>query len=253
MKYLYLLLLGVFFFAACEEDPTDDPVSAFPEVKIVFKAEYDGIPLVMFDDHEYGDASIQITHSDFFVNGLELIGTDGVGIKAADVQFVDFTQTNNTLEAAMTGIALDLDLIKAGNYNKLRFGIGVDSITNNTVPADYNSSSPLSNAGQYWTTWDSYVFMKHQGLYTDSIAGVEDRGWLWHIGSDLLYREVELDVSFVVEEGKQNILEITVDHKKLFDTDQGLFDILSSPENHVPVLNEAMNMMVNNYQSAFSN
>lgn len=247
-----ILILGFFVslafsFLACSDPPV---VLVDPVLELNFKAVYDGEPFVLFDDLEYGDASIQITDSEFFISNVELIG-DSDSKKFDDVFYVDFTRNNDNITDVLEGFDVYLGNIAAGDYSQIKFAIGIDETLNATLPADYDSSSPLSKPGNYWTTWDSYVFMRFQGLFTDQAQGVEDRGFLWHIGSDNLYREVTLDIDLNAIAGNVETINIALDHQALLNDNGNLFDILSSPENHVPVLNGAMELMADNYNQSF--
>lgn len=241
-KILFSLITLSLFFTACKKDNGT--------VEIKFLAEYDGAPLEMFKPVNYGDKQIFITQSDFYITNIELSNSENTEL-LQEVGFVDFTNSNIDLNAALAGIDLTFDDIPPGTYNKLTFSIGVQPEMNANTPVDYDSDNPLSNSSYYWSNWESYIFSKFQGKM--DIDGSEnfELGFLFHTGKDDMLRSFEVDIDLEVSEDNNPVIEIIVDHKKLLEVSDGeLFDIQASPANHNLDNLAPLEMLVNNYQKA---
>lgn len=217
-----------------------------------FKATYGSEPLVMFNEMEYNDSEIRIAQSDFFISEITLVGDEGE-VELEEINFIDFTSQNIDVESANRGIDLDYPEVPAGSYSQLRFSIGVPASMNSQVPTDFSSSSPLSNSGYYWSAWDSYIFAKLQGNLETDEPGEFDLGWFFHTGRDDLLRTIEVPINISIDEDGSQTVSISLDHKKLFSTGgDSYFNIEENPANHDPTNIGALNVIVDNYQSAIS-
>jgi hypothetical protein len=229
-KFTFFLLLAVFSVISCVRD--DDNIGT-GFLNLNFKAEYDGEPLVMFDEYGYADTKLFFSQADFYVTHVEVEDVNGVVKNLDAVRFLDFTNVNKDPDAAAEGITYFYNDLIIGEYDVIRIGIGVDQENNAKMPSDFESSNPLSKTGYYWTAWDSYIFMKIQGQYDEAKDGSFGLGYLFHTGKDELYRTIELPGSFLIGEDTTTI-EVGIDFKKLFNTSNGLFDIPENPVNHDP-------------------
>lgn len=237
MFVLMTLLLG-----ACKDTGS---------LEVKFIATYDDAPLVLGENFAYEDYQLQFQKSDFFVSELAL--TSGSEItEVKDVDFVDFTSNNFTLENAENGFSLIYSEIPEGNYDGIRFGIGVPSTQNATVPADYNSEHVLSTGGFYWEAWNSFIFAKLEGKYEDQL-GTFNNPFLFHTGTDDMFRTSEGQINIDISEDNTTVVEITIDHKKLLEEQSGqYYDIQNNAANHDPLEPGPLLMLVNNYSKAIS-
>lgn len=253
MKKMIGLLSILMFMGACSDKDPIDPINMSGELTLNLKAEYDGSPLTMFDSLAYGDGFIRVSQSEFLLSDITLINDVGTELVVDEIFYVNFSTNNtpNQAEQVLAGIDLDLGSVPNGSYNKIKFSIGVNSDLNSMLPADFPSSNPLSTTS-HWNTWESFIFYKFQGSYSNPTAGIDDLGFIFHIGNDDLFRTVELPIDLVVEDNPATI-EVVLEHTSLMDDGGTLFDIPSSPDNHTPILAGPMFMFADNYQSAFSN
>lgn len=244
MKYNFLLLLSAVLLCIGCEDKTGT-------LELKFLGSYDGAPLILGEMVEYDDYQLQFFESDFYISEISL--TDGSSItEVKDIDFVDFTNTNFSLEGAENGFSLVYNNIETGNYDGLRFGIGVPPVENMTKPSDYNSDHVLSKPGYYWQAWDSYIFAKLAGKYKDE-AGTFDDGFLFHTGTDDLFRTREGNFNISINEESTTIIEIIIDHEKLLKLQNGdFYDIQNNSTNHDPTDPVPLQMLVNNYSDAIS-
>ncbi len=235
-----LRILGLFaiatLMASCSEEGA---------VSLNFVGTYDGEPLVLGESLSYlPDYEISLLESDFYISEVALTrGSEVITLK--DIDFVDFTNNNFTLENAIAGINLTYDEIEAGTYDGIRFGIGVPPSQNTTRPADYPSSSPLSKPGYYWLAWESFIFSKFAGQ-------ADGNGFFFHTGTDELFRTFTISKDIVITEDNTSTVKIILDHKDLMVFDGSLYDVKAVPANHDPLELGPLENFVNNYSSAFS-
>ncbi|HUM50388.1 MAG TPA: hypothetical protein PK431_01185 [Chitinophagales bacterium] len=110
-----------------------------------------------------------------------------------------------------------------GNFTKFKFSFGLDSIKNNSVPASFPASSPLSvETGLYWDML-KYRFLILEGNIDNSVTKNQtpNTPFSMHIGSDTLYQQIV--ASNFPKIGEQ--LNITLDLDKLFVLDNDNFQI----------------------------
>lgn len=237
--FFSLLILGL---ASCK----DDPAATEGTVTIHFKAVYDEQPLQMFNTRPFENGeSLEFTHLSMIISDLELL-RQGSAELLDEVEIVNLTFDNIT--AAEAGYTLTISGVPTGNYDGLRFGIGVPADVNAKKPADFESSNPLSNTAYYWTPWSSYIFMKTEGRLDTLGNGSPDLGFALHTGSDALYSILDANIPLTVTDGMNTNLDIVIDYKKSL---QGV-DIKSNPQNHSPDDLSTITAIVNNLEFALS-
>lgn len=178
-----------------------------------FKAFYDGQPLSMLVTKPFnGTEQLQFTHLSFFVSDLVLLDQSNT-INLKDVELVDLSFDD--LASADAGYTLRFDNLDAKSYSGIRFGIGVPPDANAKKPQNFSSGNPLSNSIDYWSAWDSYIFMKTEGRIDTLGNGTFDLGYAYHTGTNDLYRIIEGNLPISIEEGKNKVLDIDLDYKKL--------------------------------------
>jgi hypothetical protein len=237
---LGILLFVTFLFQACKDDPEEGTLV------LHFKPFYDDQPLQLLITHPYDSPQrIQFTHMSMFISDLSLYDQSG-DETLDDIELVDVSFSN--LPSAEAGYTMTLTGVPARTYDGIKFGMGVPPDINQMKPADFPSSSPLSLTGYYWAGWQSYIFMKTEG-HLDSLGnGPFDTGFALHTGSDELFRILNGPVPIVIEDGKETVLNIGIDYKKLL---AGV-DIKGHPQNHTPQDTSELVKIVNNFTSAIT-
>ena len=248
MKYLSYAVLGLISIAllsGCKKDEKGN-------LTVVFQSTFQDNPLVTTDIYNYAFGQrVQFTHSEFFVSNLKLTDANGGDYDLTDIELVDMT--SSTVSGAEEGVRLTFSGIPAGQYQGLTFGIGVDSNVNKTVPADYPSSSPLSDPGHYWTAWDSYIFGKTEGNLDTLGNGDLDLGWLFHTGTDPYYIPLQAQDDVNITDGGNVTVTFRLDHYILMGLDNDPVDIKKKPINHNPNGNEVeYNKLTDNYLRALT-
>lgn len=236
---LILSLLLMISIASCKKDQVGS-------LTLHFKAFYDGQPLPMFVTKPFtSPQQLQFTHLSFMVSDLTLLDqTNKVNLK--DVELVDLSFDN--LSTADGGYTIKIDNLPVKDYSGLSFGIGVPQDMNLKKPADFPSSSPLSNSSYYWVAWNSFIFMKTEGRIDTIGNGSFDTGFAFHTGTDNLYRIFETNIPIVIEDGKNKVIDIDLDYKKIMEG----IDIKSNPQNHNPKDSLQIKALVQNLANALT-
>ncbi|MCO6462225.1 MAG: hypothetical protein J5I59_12545 [Saprospiraceae bacterium] len=247
-KISFILVLAAFLFTSCSKDE----VPTKTDLKVVFTLNYDGVPLVFNQNQAYGSEFIKMTRFNYFLTNLRLLqGNDTV--RLADLSFVDYTLSNNSLGGAEAGLTLTIPTISTGTYNSIEFGVGLPKELNATTPADYPSSNPLSDATYYWAGWNGYIFSKMEGKYDSLATGNFNNGFTFHTGLDENYKIVHLNGPITLDGNKSdNTIHIALDVKKVFVMNGQQLDLELVNQAHGPSNEEVIKALTNNYQSAFS-
>ena len=214
------------------------------EIVMNFKLEYDGQPLVVFDDYAYptGEA-FNISRFSFYISDIDIV-EDNLVTKLKDVDYLDLTSSHIDLESSASGYDYIIEAEDLLDFTGIRFNTGLPSVLNNTVPADYPSSSALSLTSEYWESWNSYIFMKIEGNIDLDADGSLETGIALHLGSDDMLRTHQFDNL----DGSKNV-SFVIDLKDIFESNGNLYDIATTPRIHsLTQINEAAFLM-NNFQS----
>lgn len=243
MRYLILFIGMSVLLGACKDETGT--------LQIKFKGVYNGDPMVFGENLSYDDYQIYFLESDFFVSELAAMN-EGAITEIKDFEFINFNTTNTSLENAEEGFVLNYSDVPVGNYDGIRFGIGVPPVENKTRPADYSSDHALSTGGHYWETWNSFIFAKLEGKFQDE-EGSFDNGFFFHTGTDDLFRTSTGNIDFSVSADNTTVIEILVDHKQLLEEQSGQYwDIQNNWANHDPTNPASLLMLVNNYSKAIT-
>jgi hypothetical protein len=225
-KVVFLGVLSLMFLInAC--GPDDQKLTS-TTLTLNFQGAYDNDDFVYFQyyDYENGD-SVFINVAHFYVSDITLInGSEETKIE--DVSVLDFSKNHAvTSENPETIVISD---VPAGQYTGIRFGIGIDSILNHTIPADYGVGHPLANASEYWDWRETYIFGKFEGRFKKADGTIIN--YSYHPGSDDLYRVPTFSKTFTLEADIAADLNFKVDFGGLFNQGNGKIDIEATPVSH---------------------
>lgn len=216
-----------FFIIGCKKETMVNDL-----VTIRAKALYGGSPLVFFQPLDYPQGfKIKFQTVDIMIKGFNL--SDSVhSIHTNDSIFL-LHFTNNDLTAANNGIVNRFS-INDGHYYNLNFSIGVDSLINIKKPADFPSSSVLSDSYYYWDAWSSFIFMKIEGSYDANGDGIYEGTFTYHTGKTGLNKVYNLPVNIVAKKAQINELELDFDIKNILAADGDYIDLVKNPTSHKP-------------------
>jgi hypothetical protein len=178
--------------------------------------------------------------SDFrmLVSDLTLVKTNGEDTLLAETLLLNFTEESIRKTDHGEGVYIQFD-VPEGEYQGIRFGIGVPSSRNQDVdPTDYASGHPLSpSAGMHWNWITGYKFLVMEGQMDSSVTGTGplDFSLAYHTGLDELYRELsytESDNAFVIDKATELQFKFELDVNRFFYNNTDTIDMKRYPVSH---------------------
>lgn len=223
-------LLSICIMTSCGDDaPVNDG-----QLKINFALEYDGEPVVLLDEYTYPDGrKINFTRFSFYMSTLELVDAQGP-TDLVDVDYIDMSDDLGNKADSERGTDYIITDVNEGDYEQLRMNFGVYPSANAMEPADFPTDNPLSKAGEYWSGWNSYIFVKIEGnADLDNDGTLENlEGISLHIGADETLRPVFIEKQLEIRDGEVEELKLVIDLKDLFIQDGDIYDIEETPQIH---------------------
>ena len=243
IKIIVLITTIGIGFNACSED------NQLSQVDLNFTLTYDGSPLVGFSDFTYPlGYEVFFSKYSLFLSDITLTSSDG-NHQLSDVEFIDLLTGVDTEDKARSGSTLQYLNVPSKTYSGISFNIGVPETVNLTAPADYDSTSPLSNNGEYWVGWTSYIFHKIEGKMDADNDGDPEAGIALHIGSDDAFRQISISQSLDISDDQETIL-INFDLKEILEINGVFFDFQDTPQiHHLGVLPKALPILDNTLPS----
>lgn len=232
--WYFLIICASVLFVSCGEDENRT-------VDLNFKLNYDGEPLVFFQEYSYPDGRIiEFTRFSFYISELAVAG-EGLSIPVKEAQYVDLTLAHSSAEKAVNGLDLSFDTQSTDDFDAVSFNIGLTAEQNATKPEDYPSSSDLSLSGEYWSNWESYVFVKIEARSDLDGDGISE-GIALHLGSDNAMRPVQVND---VNSAKQ--INLSMDLYDLFVQNGEIYDLENNARihslNQIPLIDWLMDSL----------
>ena len=230
MKKLLLILIIPFLFASCED-------GLFPNktkegtLDLNFKAFYGDENLVLGNFYDYPDgkgSKISFDRLKFYISDIKL----GDNASISDALIFDFRENHSSAATSSNGETISIEDITVGDYEKIDFGVGLNAALNASNPADYKSSEALSQTEMYWDWRGSYIFAMIEGNLDTDGDGVGDVPFLYHPGSDALFRDVSFSTPITIEKKETTTINLEINTKDIFITSNGAFDIEAEPLSH---------------------
>jgi len=221
------------------------------EYTVNIKMEYGGESLVMYDEVTYPDGTrMRITDVKGYVSSGSF-GYKNSEERVFDVKFLELGDAHSDAEEAAEGYnwKIKSDFKDLFDFS---FKIGISDEDNNTKPADYDSSNDLSRASEYWPNWGSYIYFKVEGNADFNGDGEYGSGEniVIHLGTESASKWVGLDV-----ESADETLPLILDIRKVFEGENGLYDLEAMPTIHATLndeVKENIELLSDNLSRAFS-
>jgi len=153
-------------------------------------------------------ANVQFDLVKFYISNIRLVDASGNETATDKYLLVEPGTTNYTA-----------GFFPEGDYTKLRFDVGIDSLTNHADPSTYPVNDPLGPQfpSMHWS-WDAgYIFIRIDAIADQDGDGTVESPFEMHIGKDSNLRTVEFDVSLNGTGGNNYTTAINVNWLKFFD------------------------------------
>lgn len=179
---------------------------------------------------DHNNNTLRLENLQLYFSRLELRDLDSNWHQVGDVRLLDFN----------TDHAFILEEVPWGNYNAIRFGIGLPRDLNTGIdPASYPNDHPLSvagSAGMFWTWATGYIFAKYEGKFAPNGEGDLIEPFSYHTGADSAYRRVTLEIpdytTLYCEPRSLTVLNLELDAARCLYGPQDSIDIIADPITH---------------------
>ena len=213
-----MILLGVL---ACSKDQSDQ----FGNLDILFEVTYDGQDVETGKIYNYLDGrALCFEKFKFFLSEVSLLGGAGQ-VVLSDVAFAEFDRL--FIESPGGRLSFAFSNVPAGNYNTLKFNLGLPPEINDQFdPSDFSQNDPLGFTSEYWDAWGSYIFAKIEGNIDSDDDAVCDKGFAYHVGGNPSFRVASRSLDLSIGGGKTSQIVISID----------LIDVFSDGATHVDIV-----------------
>lgn len=215
-KTIYIFLISLLFIG-CEKDKPVIPSSQLGTLKIEFAPTMNGNPLKMnefFVGPDNKRMSLDLVK--FYLSDVEIF-QNGTFANSSEINIIDFETGKNSFNISLL----------AGNYDKIKYKLGVKKSLNGTEnPAFdaslYSNTHPLSAYNNmYWSWATGYIFSKLEGRIDTSATQDQPANYtfFYHCGLDTLLTPGELNnVNFSITAGNTTTLKLTFEYNDIFRT-----------------------------------
>jgi len=146
------------------------------EVKITPKVAGENLQPASFRYQTSAGETFSITRVSYLVSEFELQRNDGSWLNISNsVGWLDFDQNRDSLR---------LQGIPAGEFQSIRFLVGLNTNLNHADVATFPAGHPLNPNlnGLHWSWQGGYIFMALEGLWRNE--GGQLDGWAYHLARD---------------------------------------------------------------------
>lgn len=161
------ILLFCFMICACRYMAISQTVKP---IQLSFLPMINGSPISL-NQHYFStelNDSISISKFKFYVSNIVLLNNDKIMYK---------NSTGVFLLNAEESLNLQFDIPQSIQFNRIQFGLGIDSVTNTSGALD-GALDPLM--GMYWTWQSGYINFKMEGFVGN--LEQEDKKFEYHLG-----------------------------------------------------------------------
>ncbi|HZQ47928.1 MAG TPA: MbnP family protein [Verrucomicrobiae bacterium] len=146
---------------------------------------------------------ISVTRLDFLLSNI--------AFRRADGSWLERTNEFAYISAREGRTSFQMDNIPAGNYDRVRFSIGLKPEINHKSTADYPPTHPLNPDvnGLHWGWVGGYVFLALEGNWLQSDG--RQSGYSYHLANDRQLMSVELPVQLEISSPAELRLTLNVD------------------------------------------
>ena len=219
----------------------DEVVSTFtlnpPEgntLTLNFDLSYDNELFIIDKEFEYPSGEqFVFTRFDVYISNVTLVkGAEETII--SDIDYLRMTDTFIDEVTAAEGFKFTIAGLEDGDYDSVRFNIGLTPEQNNTTPAEYPVSHPLGASSDYWGAWESYIFASIEGrMNIDTSNPDYEQGLALHLGSNNAMRIVDMNEGISLANDIDETIDVNIDLRNLFvGQDGAIYDIITTPSTH---------------------
>lgn len=245
-------MFRIVFFLICALSliSCDDEDTKKGSLNVRFHLLFDGQPMEMFENYPYPSTNepFYMTRLSFYISEVSMLNSKGNKL-VKDIDFLNLTATF-TGSYPQTGFEYTIPSVPTGDYDHIRFGIGVPKALNAKSPNEFPATSILSSPAEYWQSWASYVFFKTEGSIKFNENENNETDFALHLGGDEAFRTILLPRNFSITEDKVTNVDVYLDIKKYFDG-VNTYDIHDTQKIHSLHQLPLINLLMDNLVTAF--
>ncbi len=201
-----------------------------------------GDELVEETQHTINGVETNLNLVQFYISEIRLVDANGVETPADDIYLL---VTPEVEEYAIGNFPV-------GDYTKIKFNVGIDSVTNHADPSKYPIGNPLGAQfpSMHWGWSFGYIFVRIDGEADADGNGVPDTDGQFemHLGSDVYLATVEAEIPVSIGAGNENIVHM----KANWDTFFSGVDMANDNTTHVTDNSALADILYNNLFGMFS-
>ncbi len=138
--------------------------------------------------------TFSVDHLKYFISDVTLVKSDGSGEYKIPVSY-NLIKLDDGHPSYRTMITMSN--IPTGNYNKIKFGVGVPDPCNTVTACTDGDLDPFSGDPEKmiwdWSNGSGYKFLRFQGDYKgNGSTGSPNGSFSYHVGGNSQYRQYEL-------------------------------------------------------------
>lgn len=233
-------IVVVFVISGCKPDKTKDNGRTDVVIRINNKV---GAQHVQYGQMIYTNAAgnkYKVNLLKYYLSNFVFVKDDGTTFKATNYELIDAFDSASCI--------LQFTGLPEGNYTKLKFALGIDSLRNHTGLQD-GDLDPIN--GMIWTWNTGYIFFKHEGQFLD--GGMNTLQLFYHLGTDKAYTPIELNLNNLNLKDVSKTIYIDFDLNKLYSTPNIIDFINNNIHESLSVDdNKWMKEMQENFTNSFS-
>lgn len=169
-----------------------------------------GTELIEETQHIINGVATDINLVQFYISGIRLVDAAGTETPATGVYLLVSPEVEE----------YSIGNLPAGDYTKIRFNVGIDSVTNHADPSVYAIGNPLGAQfpSMHWGWSFGYIFVRIDGEADTDGNGVPDPEGQFemHQGSDRYLAEIEVDFPVTIAQENENIIHLEANWDTFF-------------------------------------
>ncbi|MBL0339440.1 MAG: hypothetical protein IPP71_00050 [Bacteroidetes bacterium] len=240
-----IIIVFIFFAVSaisCKNDSNEIPSPAATTGKVifVFKNEVDGNAIqigAMNNTNEAGNV-YSVDEMRYYISNIVFVTPAGVEFKAPNYELI--------IEDSAETKYFVVENVPFGNYDSLKFLLGVDSAIN-TIGALTGDLDPINS--MFWDWQSGYINFKHEGMFIDSTGNPDFL--TYHFGTLKGTVDEVLPINLNFTEGTK-IINITFNLNKIYRSPNVInFNGENIHQSTGPGENGWLQLMRENFQGAF--
>lgn len=171
------------------------PIVGAAELRLAVELRWNGAALAVPSEVKTKGQgqSVRVTRVAMLISEVVLVRADGGAVQLPG-QF-------GFLDAESGRMAVTLSGVPAGDYAGLEFSVGLPAETNHADPSRWapgHALNPLVN-GLHWGWQGGFVFLALEGKWAQKNSGSGERGFSYHVATDVRKMAVRLRADYRVE------------------------------------------------------